>query len=50
LPGAGGGITLNGSELLAMAESMQTEALRQLSDFEAGNGGVNFGNSAFLLG
>lgn len=50
LPGAGGGITLNGSELLAMAESMQTEALRQISDFEAGNGGVNFINSAFLIG
>lgn len=50
LPGAGGGITLNGSELLALSAEMQTEALRQISDFEAGNGGVNFQNCAFLIG
>lgn len=50
LPGAGGGITLNGSELLALSAEMQTEALRQITDFEVGNGGVNFGNCAFLLG
>ncbi len=50
LPGAGGGITLNGSELLALSAEMQTEALRQITDFEVGNGGVNFGNCAFLVG
>lgn len=50
LPGPNGGITLNGSELLSMGETMQVELLRQLQDFEVGNGGVNFGNAAFLIG
>lgn len=50
LPGAGGGITLNGSELFGIATEMQTEALRQISDFEVGNGGTNFQNCSFLIG
>lgn len=50
LPGPNGGITLNGSELLSRAEALQTELLRQISDYEVGNGGVNFGNTAFLIG
>lgn len=50
LPGAGGGVTLNGSELMGIASEMQVEALRQLSDFEVGNGGTNFINCAFLMG
>ena len=50
LPGAGGGISLNGSELLALSAEMQTEALRQLQDFEVGNGGSAFQNCAFLCG
>jgi hypothetical protein len=50
LPGAGGGITLNGDSLLARSTELQTELLRQLNDYEAGNGGVNFGNTAFLIG
>jgi hypothetical protein len=50
LPGPGGGITLNGDSLLARATEQQTELLRQLADYEAGNGGVNFGNTAFMIG
>lgn len=50
LPGAGGGITLNGSELMGIAAEMQVEALRQISDYEVGNGGTNFINCSFLMG
>lgn len=50
LPGAGGGIALNGSELLSKAQEMETELLRQIQDFEAGNGGFGFGNCAFFMG
>ena len=50
LPGAGGGITLNGSELLASAQEDQTELLRQIMDFEVGNGSANFGNYSFVMG
>lgn len=49
LPGPGGGITLNGDALIAMAAEKQTELLRQIADFEVGNG-VNFGNWSFLVG
>ena len=50
LPGPNGGITLNGAELQSLGMEMQTELLRQLSDFEVGNGGFEFGNCALLLG
>lgn len=50
LPGAGGGVTLNGSELLGIASEMQLEGLRQISDYEVGNGGTQFLNCAFLCG
>lgn len=50
LPGPNGGITLNGSELLAQATEMQSELLRQLSDYEVGNGGFEFGNCSFVIG
>ena len=50
LPGPSGGITLNGDSLLARATEQQTELLRQIADYEAGNGGVNFGNTSFLIG
>lgn len=50
LPGAGGGITMNGSELLQEAREDQLELLRQVSDFEVGNGGNTFGNYSFLMG
>jgi len=49
LPGAGGGVSLNGDSLLAKAESEQQELLRQISDFEIGNG-TGFGNYSFLMG
>lgn len=50
LPGPNGGITLNGSELMSQGTEMQVELLRQLSDFEVGNGGFEFGNCALLIG
>lgn len=50
LPGAGGGLSLNGSELLAQSETMFQEALRQIQDFEVGNGGIGYSGAAFLIG
>jgi hypothetical protein len=50
LPGAQGGLTLNGDTLLAMATEKKTELRRQITDYEVGNGGVNFGNTAFFEG
>lgn len=50
LPGANGGITLNGDSLLSRAEMQFTELLRQITDYEVGNGGVTFGNTAFMIG
>ena len=50
LPGPNGGITLNGDTLLNMASEKQTELLRQLSDYEVGNGGASFQNTAFMIG
>jgi len=50
LPGPNGGITMNGDTLLNMASEKQTELLRQLNDFEVGNGGVGWQNTAFLIG
>lgn len=50
LPGPNGGITLNGDQLLNMADQKQTELLRQLTDYEVGNGIGNFGNTMFLIG
>lgn len=50
LPGPNGGITLNGDMLLNMASEKQTELLRQINDYEVGNGVGNFGNTSFLIG
>lgn len=50
LPGPNGGITMNGDVLLSMSSELQTELLRQITDYEAGNGGINFGNTAFMIG
>lgn len=50
LPGANGGITMNGQELLNSARDLKAELLRQINDFEVGNGGVEFLNTAFLIG
>jgi hypothetical protein len=50
LPGPNGGITLNGPELLSRSAELQTELLRQIADYEVGNGGVGFGNATFLIG
>lgn len=49
LPGPNGGLTLNGDSLLSRAELQFTELLRQITDYEVGNGGVNFGNTAFFI-
>lgn len=50
LPGPNGGITLNGDTLLNMATEKQAELLRQINDYEVGNGVGNFGNTSFLIG
>ncbi len=50
LPGAQGGLTLNGDTQLAMSTEKKAELRRQINDFEVGNGGVNFGNTAFFEG
>jgi len=50
LPGANGGITLNGEALLTRSAEQQTELKRQITDLEVGNGGVNWGNSSILIG
>jgi hypothetical protein len=49
LPGANGGLALNGDMLITKAETMFTELQRQINDFEAGN--LNpVGNVCFLMG
>jgi len=50
LPGAQGGLTLNGDTLLARSTEQKTDLVRQVNDFEVGNGGVNFGNTSFFMG
>jgi hypothetical protein len=50
LPGATGGLSLNGDLLLSEARQDFEELLRQITDYEVGNGGVNFMNTAFLIG
>lgn len=50
LPGANGGITMNGDALLNAALTLKQELLRQINDFEVGNGGVEFHNTAFMIG
>lgn len=50
LPGPNGGITLNGDSLLSRAEAQFAELLRQITDYEVGNGGINFGNTSFYIG
>ena len=50
LPGANGGISLNGDSLLTRSTEQQAELLRQITDFEVGNGGVNFGNTTLYIG
>jgi hypothetical protein len=50
LPGAGGSINLNGSEMLQSALEDQTELLRQVMDFEVGNGGLEFSAGGFCIG
>jgi hypothetical protein len=50
LPGAGGGTQLNGDALLQASRDDQVELLRQIMDFEVGNGGNTFGNYSFMMG
>jgi hypothetical protein len=50
LPGPAGGISLNGAELLQRSTDLQAELLRQITDYEVGNGGLGFGNCSFLIG
>lgn len=50
LPGPTGGLSLNGDLLLSEARQDFEELLRQITDYEVGNGGVNFMNTAFMIG
>lgn len=50
LPGPGGGLSLNGSDLIAEAQQLQEDCLRQIMDMEIGNGGAEFGNYSFTIG
>ena len=50
LPGPGGGLSLNGSDLISEAQMLQTECLRQIMDMEIGNDGLEFGNHSFCIG
>lgn len=50
LPGPGGGLSLNGSDLIAEAQGLQEDCLRQIMDMEVGNGGAEFGNYSFTIG
>jgi len=50
LPGANGGLSLNGDMLISEARQDFEECLRQIRDFEVGNGGVDYDNTAFLIG
>lgn len=50
LPSATGGLSLNGDTLLAKASELKAELLRQILDYEVGNGGVSFGNTTMLIG
>lgn len=50
LPGPNGGITLNGEQCLQRCTELQAELLRQITDYEVGNGGLGFGNCSFLIG
>lgn len=50
LPAASGSMTLNGDTLLTKSAELKTELRRQINDFEVGNGGVQFGSTAFLMG
>ena len=50
LPGANGGLTLNGDTLLGMSSEKKAELRRQINDFEVGNGGAEFQNTTFMIG
>ncbi len=50
LPGANGGLSLNGDMLISEARQDFEECLRQIKDFEVGNGGIGWDNTAMLIG
>lgn len=50
LPGANGGLSLNGDMLISEARQDFEECLRQIRDFEVGNGGAEWDNTALLIG
>ena len=49
-PGAQGPINLNGEMLISEARQDMTELREQLLNNEFGGGGINFGNTSFLIG
>jgi hypothetical protein len=50
LPGATGGLTLNGDTLLAMASEKKTELLRQITDMEVDNVGIETHSYPIMIG
>jgi hypothetical protein len=50
LPGPGGGLTMNASELLQEGERLQTECLRQVMDMEIGQNGPDNFYLPFMIG
>jgi hypothetical protein len=50
LPGPGGGLSLNASELVSEANNLQLDCLRQVKDYEVGQNGPNAFYSPFIIG
>jgi hypothetical protein len=49
-PGPAGTISLNGELLITEARQDMTELKEELFNNEYGGGGINFGNTSFLIG
>lgn len=50
LPGPGGGLQLNASELRAEGQRLQEDCLRQVKDYEVGQNGPDNGYAPFVIG
>jgi len=50
LPGPGGGLSMNASELMAEGQRLQEDCLRQIQDFEVGQNGPDSFYLPFMMG
>lgn len=48
--GPNGGLTLNGDMLISEARLDFENLVNEILNYEVGNGGINFGNTAFMIG